>query len=465
MSNEGEKHVVVLGGGPGGYVAAIHAASLGACVTVIEKNSLGGTCVNKGCIPTKALVCSANMFHDIKNAGLFGINVSDCNFDFSAINKRKQKLVQQLSSGVSYLMQKNKINVEKGTATLIDNKEIEVRDNDKTQTLTADKIIIATGSEVSPMAVEGYNGKNVINSDDALELETLPESIVIIGGGVIGAEFAQIFKRLEVSVTVIEMMPHLLATQDEDVSLSLEKAFKKDGIQIFTNARVNKISDSKSGLKITNFSIDEKTYKVESEKVLVAAGRHPVIENIGLEKLGIETERGCIVVNDFMETNIPNVYAIGDVIGGIMLAHKAMADGTIAAKNAMGVKTKRNYRAIPSCVWTSPEVASVGLTEKQAREIYGSIKVSVFPFSANGKSRIIEEKQGFVKAIADPKYGELLGVHIIGPHATELIAEASLALQMENTVEDLIETIHPHPTLSEGIFEAGSGLGGTMIHF
>ncbi len=464
MSNDSNKNVVVVGGGPGGYVAAIQAAYLGAHVTVVEKDRLGGTCVNRGCIPTKTLVHSANMFHDIKHAAEFGIHIPSYSIDLSMMNKRKDSLVQQLSNGVAYLMRKHKIKVEKGVATLVDNKNILVVSNGKKKTLSADEIIIATGSEIASINVDGIDGKNVIDSDDALQLESLPASIIIIGGGVIGAEFAQIFRRLDVSVDIIEMMPHLLPTEDEEISSNLEKSFKRDGIQVFTNARVNKIGDTKSGQKTVDFSIGETTKKVEADKVLVATGRRPSIKNIGLNKLGIAIEGGCIIANDQMKTNIPNVYAIGDAIGGIMLAHKAMAEGRIAAKNAMGINAQKNYKTIPSCVWTSPEVASVGLTEKQAREKYDSVKVGAFPFSANGKARIIDAKQGLVKVVAEEKYGELLGIHILGPHATELISELSLALQLETTFQELIETIHPHPTLSEAIFEAGLGVADSMLH-
>lgn len=378
MSINSKKHVVVIGGGPGGYVAAIQAAYLGAQVTVVEKDTLGGTCVNKGCIPTKALVHAANLYHDAKNAAMFGINISNCSIDFSTVSKRKESVVQQLSVGVAYLMRKHKINVEKGIATLIDNKQIEVDAGGKKKTLSADKIIIATGSEIASIPVDGIDGKNVIDSDDALTLKTLPKDIIIIGGGVIGAEFAQIFNRLDVPVTVIEMMPQLLPTEDEEIASNLEKAFKKDGIKVFTNARVNQIGDTKDGRKTVNFSRGETAKKITAEKVLVATGRRPAIKDIGLNKLGVKIDRGAIIVNDHMETNIANVYAIGDAVGGIMLAHKAMAEGKIAAKNAMDGKVKKNYKAIPSCVWTSPEVASVGLTEKQAKKAMLKSKLAHF---------------------------------------------------------------------------------------
>jgi len=464
MSGSSEKlnRIIVIGGGPGGYVAAIEAAQHGADVTLIEKDKLGGTCVNRGCIPTKALVQTANLFHDIGRAQEYGIAVEGFSLNFKAASNRKKKIVDQLRDGVSYLMRKNKIKVVAGMATIIDSGRVKVIGKEERE-VSGDKIIIATGSVPSSIPVEGIDGSNVINSDVALEMDSLPESLVIIGGGVIGLEFAQIFKRLNVAVSVVEMLPQLLPTEDADIAKQLE-SMKQEGIDIYTATKLTRIGSAKDGKKEVFIVKNDTQTTLKGEKVLVAVGRRPFTDQLGLERLGIATEKGRITVNEYMETNVKNIYAIGDAVGGIMLAHKAMAEGRCAARNAVGMKKSMNYKVIPRCIWTSPEVSAVGLTEAEARKRYENVKTATFPFSANGKAKILGETQGFVKVIAESRHGELLGVHIVCPHATEMIAESVLGLTLETTYTELSETIHAHPTLSEAIMEACLGLDGKSLH-
>ncbi len=465
--SEREKKVLVIGGGPGGYVAAIQAAHLGAEVVLVEKDALGGTCVNRGCIPTKALVETANLLNIMKNAGTYGISIDNYSFDFKAVSERKKRIVKELRDGVAYLMRKNRISVIEGMGVMTAEGHVRVMGDEESvvQELEADRIIIAAGSEPNTLPIEGVGQDGVINSDDALEMTELPERMIIIGGGVIGLEFAQIFHRMSVEVTVIEMMPQILPTEDVEVARALKRHLKKEGISIYTSAKVSRIVSAGPGNKEVFFTDDKGEEKViVSDKVLISVGRRPSTEDLGLEALGIELVRGRIPVNERMETKIKNVYAIGDAVGGIMLAHKAMAEGRCAAKNALGVSAAMDYRAVPRCIWTSPEVAAVGLTEKEARDKYENVKVNSFPYTANGKAKILGETGGFVKVVSETRYGELLGVHIIGPHATEMISESVLGIQLEATVSDINETIHPHPTLSEAFLEASLGLEGKSFH-
>jgi dihydrolipoamide dehydrogenase len=462
-SSKNQNRVIVIGGGPGGYVAAIEAAQHGADVTLIEKDKLGGTCVNRGCIPTKALVQTAHLFHDIGRAQEYGITVEGFSLNFKAVSKRKKIIVDQMCNGVSYLMRKNKIKVVEGTATIIDSGKVKIFEK-KEREILGDKIIIATGSVPSSILVEGIDGSNVINSDDALEMDSLPESLVIIGGGVIGLEFAQIFKRMNVAVSVVEIMPQLLPTEDSDIAKQLEKSMKQEGINIYTGATVTRIGSAHGGIKEVFIVRNDTKTTLRGDKVLVSVGRRPFTDQLGLERLGISLKNGRITVNEHMETSVKNIYAIGDAVGGIMLAHKAMAEGKCAARNALGVKKRMDYKAIPRCIWTSPEVAAVGLTEEEARKRFETVKTTTFPFSANGKAKIIGETQGFVKVISESRHGELIGVHIFCAHATEMIAESVLGLTLEATHKELSETIHAHPTLSEAIMEASRGLEGKSLH-
>ena len=457
----GEKSIAIIGGGPGGYVAAIRAAQLGSKVTLIERDTLGGTCLNRGCMPTKSLLQSADLLSEIKEAQTFGISVQGTTVDFPAVSQRKNMVVSQLVRGVESLMKKNKVRVIRGAGTIIDPKKVGVAGSD--ETVVVDSIVIATGSVSSKVPIDGIEGQGVITSDDALKMEQLPKSVVIIGGGVIGLEFGQIFHRLGSKVTIVEMLPQLLPTEDTEIAQALEALLKKEGIDTFTSATVKKISDAKGGKKVS-FATKEGEMERVAEKVLVAVGRKPDFGGLDLKKLGISIDKGAIVVNKRMETNIPGIYAIGDVVGGIMLAHVAMDEGKCAVQNALGSESKIDYEAVPRCIYTSPEVAGVGLTESQAKERYDNLQVGRFPFVGNGRALTLNQTAGMVKVITDAKYGQILGVHILGPNATELIAEAVLAMRMEATSSDLGRTTHAHPTLSEAVMEAALGVEGCAIH-
>jgi dihydrolipoamide dehydrogenase len=455
--------IVVIGGGPGGYVAAIRAAQLNNEVTLIEKEELGGTCLNRGCIPTKALIQSANALWEAKRGEVFGVQVQKISLDFPSVIKRKEKVVKQLVSGVQFLIKKNKVKVIKGIATIIDPKTVRIAD--KGEEVKTDSVIIATGSVPSIIPVEGIDSEGVIDSNQALQMQELPASIAIVGGGVIGIEFAQIFHRMGVAVTVIEMMPHILPTEDSDLAQMLESILRKEGVKIFTSATVKKISTGEKGGKVVSFAAKEGTSEKVVDKVLIAVGRSPETSNLGLEKLEIETNKGSIVVNGRMQACIPGVYAIGDVIGGVMLAHSASAEGKCAAENASGISSTMDYRAVPRCIYTTPEIACVGLTELRARKEYGdSVRIGKFPLLGNSKALILDDTSGFVKVIVEAKYGEVLGIEIVGPHATELIGEAVLGMRLEATFNDFASAIHAHPTVSESIMEAALNVEGKAIH-
>ena len=458
------KSIIIIGGGPGGYTAAIRAAQLGAQVTLIEQDALGGTCLNRGCIPTKALLQSADILAQTRDAATFGVSAEKVTLDFSAVTKRKEALVKHLVSGVSYLMRKNKVNVISGTGTLIDSKTVGIlREKNR---ISADSIIIATGSKPSVVPIKGADETGIITSDEALAMEQLPKSIVIIGGGVIGLEFAQIMSRMGSKVSILEMMPQLLPTEDKEIAAGIKDSLTKEGIEIFTDATVIGIS-TKQDEKAVSFTTKEGTGEEEriAEKVLVAVGRSPNTDNLGTDNLGLAIDGGRITVNERMETNIPGVYAIGDVVGGIMLAHVAMEEGKCAVENSLGAGRKMDFGAVPRCVYTSPEVAAVGLTETEAREAYGDIRVGRFPFTASAKALIANATSGMVKVVTDSSYGQILGVHILGPHATELIAEAVLGIKMEATFDDLASSIHAHPTLSEAMVEASLDSEGRAVNF
>jgi len=453
----GDVNVVVIGGGPGGYPAAIRAAQLGAKVTIIEKDNFGGTCLNRGCIPTKALLQSSGMYHAAKGAELYGVKTSGVTLDFPAVMKRKETVVKQLVGGLGGILKSHGMKIVNGTAQIIDPQTVKVQESG--EEIKADKIIIATGSVPSRVPIDGVDQEGVITSDEALSLDTLPKSILIIGAGVIGMEFAQIMNQMDVEVTVVEMLPQILPTEDAEIAQGFAALAKKEGIEILTATTVSKI-EAKGKKKLVTFGDKQK----EVDLVLVAVGRSPYTEGLGLDKVGVNVERGFVKVNEYLETNVPGIYAIGDVIGNFMLAHVATAEGECVAMNAVGQKTRMNYRSVPRGVYTTPEVASVGLTEKEAREKYGVVQIGRFPFVGCGKALVINETNGIVKIIADKKYGEVLGVAILGPHATDLIAEAALAIQMEATFEEVAHTIHAHPTLSESMMEAALDVEALAIH-
>jgi len=459
-----EIDVVIIGGGPGGYVSAIKAAHLGLKEVLVEKDKLGGVCLNKGCIPTKALVSTAELLNHLQKAGEFGIQVKDYSFDFTAIMKRKDLITRRLSLGVEQLMKANQVRVVRGEGQIIEPGKVEVTDTaGQKEVIKTKNIIIATGSSVMKLPIPGLDVEGVITSDEALSLSELPSKMIIIGGGVVGIEFAGIFKALGVEVTVVEMLPRILLPIDEEIARRLTQILKRKGIEILTDCKVKEIKKNNHNLEVL-VSTSEGEKKLETEKVLLAAGRVPELGNINVQGLGIELDRRAIKVDEKMRTNIPGIYAVGDVVGKIMLAHVASREGIVAVENISGKEVLMDYKVVPNCVFSMPEVAGVGLTEEEARKENDNIKVSKFPFMANGKALVMGEVEGMVKIIADADTSELLGFHILGVHASDLIAEGTLALSMEATAEEIVNTIHAHPTLAETIAEAAEGITGKPIH-
>ncbi len=459
-----EIEVVIIGGGPGGYVAAIKAAHLGLKALLVEKDKLGGVCLNWGCIPTKALVSTAELLNNLQRAGEFGIQVKDYSFDFSAIMKRKDMITQRLSSGVGQLMKANQVRVIKGEGQIIEPGTVEVTGTaGEKEIIKTKNIIIATGSKVMRLPIPGIDTEGVITSNEALSLSELPSRMLIIGGGVVGIEFAGIFKALGVEVTVVEMLPRILLPIDEEIARRLTQLLKRKGIEILTDSKVKAIKKNHQNLEVLISTTDGEK-KIETEKVLLAAGRVPELGNIDVQGLGIELDKGAIKVDEKMRTNIPGIYAVGDVVGKIMLAHVASREGIVAVENISGKEVLMNYKVVPNCVFSMPEVASVGLTEEEARKENDNIKVSKFPFMANGKALGMGETEGMVKIIANADTSELLGFHILGAHASDLIAEGTLGLSMKATAFEIVNTIHAHPTLAEAIAEAAEGITGKPIH-
>jgi len=459
-----EIDVVIIGGGPGGYVAAIKAAHLGLKAVLIEKDKLGGVCLNRGCIPTKALVSTAELLNHLQRAEEFGIQVKDYSFDFPAIMKRKEIITQRLSSGVGQLMKANQVRTLKGEGQIVEPGIVEVIDFEgKKEVIKTKNIIIATGSRVMRLPIPGIDSEGVITSDEALSLSEPPSRMLIIGGGVVGIEFAGIFRALGVEVAVAEMLPRILLPIDEEISRRLTQILRRKGIEILTDCKVKGIKKSNQNLEVL-VSTTNGEKELETEKVLLAAGRVPELGNIDVQGLGIELDGKAIKVDEKMRTNIPGIYAVGDVVGKIMLAHVASREGIVAVENIVGKEVLMDYKVVPNCVFSMPEVASVGLTEEEARKENNNIKVSKFPFMANGKALGMGEAEGMVKIIADGETLELLGVHILGAHASDLIAEGALSLSMEATAYEIVNTIHAHPTLAETIAEAAEGIVGKPIH-
>ena len=461
--------VIFLGGGPAGYVGAIRAAQLGLNVAVVEREGLGGTCVLWGCIPAKALLEAASIATKVTHAAEFGVNVGDVKLDFQVAMKRSRDVSTKNSKGVEFLFKKNKVAWIKGTGSLAGGKSVKVVGGDgKAETHTASKgVVICTGSRVKglPQAGLELNKTTIISSDEALILEKAPKSIAIVGAGAVGCEFADVFAAFGSKVTIIEVAPRILPLEDEDSSAAVQMSFKKRGITILTAA---KLSGAKAGKDSVTLTVEAGGVKQEIvvDKVLVAAGRAPNIESIGLKEAGVQlTDRGFIKITDKMATNVPGVYAIGDVAGPPMLAHKGEREGIIVAEVLAGAHYfPLNYGNIPNATYCHPEVASIGITEAQAKEKKLDYKVGKFPFSANGRARTSGETEGFVKIISDAKYGEILGAHIVGAHATEMIHELALARENELTLEEIDLTVHAHPTLSEAIAEATLDSLGKMIH-
>jgi len=459
-----EIDVVIIGGGPGGYVAALKAAHLGLKAVLVEKDKLGGVCLNRGCIPTKALVSTAELLNYLQRAEEFGIQVKDYSFDFPAVMKRKDMITRRLSSGVEQLMKANQVRVAKGKGQIIEPGKVEITDSaGQKEVIKTKNIIIATGSSVMRLPIPGIDSEGVITSDEALSLGELPSRMLIIGGGVVGIEFAGIFRALGVEVTVAEMLPRILLPVDEEIARRLTQLLKRKGIEILTDCKVKEIKKNNQNLEVL-VSTSDGEKKLETEKVLLAAGRVPELGNIDVQRLGIELDGKAIKVDEKMRTNIPGIYAVGDVVGKIMLAHVASREGIVAVENIAGKEVLMDYKVVPNCVFSMPEVASVGLTEEEARKENNNIKVSKFPFMANGKALGMGETEGIVKIIADGDTLELLGMHILGAHASDLIAEGTLALSMEATAFEIANTIHAHPTLAETIAEAAEGILGKPIH-
>ena len=460
--------IAVLGGGPGGYVAAIRAAQLGFSTVIIDKDNLGGICLNWGCIPTKSLLKNAEIFDQIKNHGKdFGISTTGLEFDFSRIIKRSRDISDRISKNVEMLVKKNKVDRIRGFGKIVSKNKIDVYDdkNKLIESIHAEKLIIATGARPRLISTISVDSKNIITSTEAMILNKLPKELIVIGAGAIGVEFAYFFATLGTKVTIIEMMKHVLPIEDEEISIALEKNFKKRGIDLLTSAIVEKaeIKDQKVNVTI-NVNGEKKV--INAEKVLSAIGVVGNVEGFGLEELGVKVEKNHIVVNkETYETTVPGIYAIGDVIGPPWLAHVASAEGIHCVERIKGIlHPPIDYDNIPGCTYCQPQVASVGLTESKAKEKGFEIKVGKFPFMASGKAFAIGEREGFVKLIFDAKYGEILGGHIIGSEATEMIAEITLARSLEATGDSLIKTVHAHPTLSEAIMEAAANAYGEAIH-
>jgi dihydrolipoamide dehydrogenase len=456
--------LAVLGGGPGGYVAAIRGAQLGLKTCVIDQDKLGGICLNWGCIPTKALLKNAEVYHYIKNAGTYGINVGKVSVDFKKNIKRSRDVSNRLSKGIEFLIKKNKITHIQGTGKLTSKTSLEVKNKQKTDTIEADKIILATGARPKSFPGMEYDRNRVISFKEAMILDSPPKKMIIIGSGAIGSEFAYYYNEFGTEVHLIEMMDRILPVEDSDVSKEVAKSFKKSEITISTETKVSKIESLRTKVKV-HTEKNGKEEILEGDMALLAVGVKGNIENIGLEELGIITDQCAITINEFNQTNIPTIYAIGDVSGPPWLAHVASAQGHVAADHAAGHETKPvNYSNIPSCTYCQPQVGSLGMTEAQAKEAGHGVKIGKFLFQASGKAMAVGNTTGFVKLVFDSKYGELLGAHIVGAEATELIAELGLAKGLEATWEDIAMTVHAHPTLSEAIMEAALDAFGSAIH-
>ena len=458
------KRIVMIGAGPGGYVAAIRAAQLGAEVTVVEDQEVGGTCLNWGCIPTKALVYSAEALSLVRHAEDYGIEVSgEVTFNLQAIMDRKNKIVATQVKGIRSLFKSSKIRLLEGKGSLEDRKTVRVKLHDGSEEkVSADCIILATGSRPADIPVFPFDGGKIISSDEALLLKKVPETLLIIGAGVIGCEFAFILNAMGAEVTMVEMLPHAVSLADEEISMLLERELKKNKIKLHCNQKIQSVKERAGGKMVASLGNGE---ELVSDQVLVSIGRAFNTEGLNLEGVGIDRgPRGEIKVNERMQTNIPGIYAIGDVVGGIMLAHVASAEGMSAVENAMGGDRVMDYTVVPSAIFTMPEIGMVGLTEQQAREQGYEVRIGSFPFRGLGKSHAMGKITGMAKIIADAKTDRLLGMHIMGAHASDLVHEGAVLMKMGGTVHDLGETIHSHPTLSEAVMEAAHAVHGVSIH-
>ncbi len=461
--------LLIIGGGPGGYETAIRAAQMGAQVTLVEKGALGGTCLNVGCIPTKALLHSADLYSEVvKEAAKSGVVCGEVALDFGQVQARKQKVVSQLVNGVGSLMKAYGITVKKGTAVFAAKDKVEVRSEEGTEELTFDKCIIASGSVPSVLPIPGHDLEGVVDSTGALDFCEVPESLAIIGGGVIGIEIGHAYSRFGTKVTVIEMLPEILMNLDRDLVAVQRRNMRRAKIDVKTGSAVQSIEKTEDGLKVNVKDSNDKEFSVTAEKVLMCVGRRPMTDGMGLDEIGVERDRRRIVVDGSFKTSVDNIYAIGDCIGGIMLAHVASAEGEACLEGIMGRERSVNLSVIPSCVYTQPELAGVGLTEQECEKLQEETglqyEIGKFPLMGNGKSLIIGEQSGLVKVIAEKDTGRVLGIHMAGPNATEIIMEGALALSMGASVEDVLRTVHAHPTVSESLKEAAHAVFGSAVN-
>jgi len=456
--------LIVIGSGPGGYVAAIRASQLGMNVGVVERAELGGICLNWGCIPTKALLKSANVFEYIQHADSYGIKVKESKADFSAMVKRSRGVADGMSKGVQFLFKKNKIEHIKGFGKIKGSGKVEVDDNGKKSEISANHIILATGGRSKELPNLKIDGKKIIGYREAMTLPSQPKKMVVVGSGAIGAEFAYFYNAIGTEVTLVEFLPNLVPLEDEEVSKQLERSFKKAGIKTMTNSEVTSVDTKGKNCKVT-IKTPKGEEKVDCDVVLSAVGITTNLENLGLEEVGVATDKGKVIVDAYYKTNIPGIYAIGDIVKGQALAHVASAEGIVCVEKIAGQNPEPiDYNNIPGCTYCSPEIASVGYTEKAAKEAGYEIKVGKFPFSASGKASAAGTKEGFVKVIFDAKYGEWLGCHMIGANVTEMIAEAVAARKLETTGHEIIKSVHPHPTMSEAVMEAAAAAYGEVIN-
>ena len=456
--------LIILGSGPGGYVAAIRASQLGLKTAIIEKESLGGICLNWGCIPTKALIKSAEVFDYLKHAEDYGLKIKEYDKYFNAVVNRSRNVANTMSTGVNFLMKKNKIDVIIGHGTLLPGKKVLVQSENEEKEVSAEHIIIATGARARELTNLKPDGKKIIEYRKAMTLEKQPKKMVIVGSGAIGVEFAYFYNAMGTEVTIVEYQPRIVPVEDEDISKQMEKIFVKSGIKVLTSSEVKEVQENGKTLKVI-IEKDGKSSNIDADVVLSAVGIKANIENIGLEELGVNVENDKIVVDSFYNTNVPGYYAIGDVTGGQSLAHVASAEGIICVEKIAGLDVdKLDYENIPGCTYSQPEIASVGLTELQAKEKGYELKVGKFPFTASGKAQASGTPDGFIKVIFDAKYGEWLGCHMIGSGVTDMIAEAVLGRKLETTGHEVLKSVHPHPTMSEAVMEAVADAYDEVIH-
>jgi len=462
---EHEVDVCVIGTGPGGYVAAIRGAQLGLKVAVVEREELGGVCLNRGCIPTKAMLRSADLLTTFMHSADFGILAENVRVDYAKVLARKDKVVKQLVGGVASLLESNGVQVIRGSGRLVERRKVLITGANEAA-ISAKNVIIATGSEPASLPIKGASGSGVIDSDGALELREVPQSMLVIGGGAVGAEWANIFGAFGSQVTLVEMLPTLLPLEDEDMGRALARSLSRRGITVHTDAKLEEISDGDDGKKVGTLTLkDGKQERVAADMVLIGVGRKPNTEGLGLDDVGVKTDRrGFVEIDDHLRTSVPNVYAIGDVSGKQLLAHLASHQGITAMETIAGQDKTMDYKAVPSCTFTHPEVATVGLSEREARDKGYDVRVGKFPLAASGRAMTYGDTDGLVKVVADAKYGELLGVHIIGPSASDMIPEAVLGIRLEATLEDITGTIHAHPTMAESVMEAAWAASGAALH-